>query len=148
MNAPHVKLTFSTPSNGWLPVTLELGDQSYSFNASNVPNDPIEELYAAIWEASAGRSGLVWWHLEPSGYLFEICGSATGAGLRVFTCAAARGRERREIASAAGTASEILLPMWRALRRFESFATGSGHWSTTELPDLKALGAAIGWQGK
>lgn len=140
---PTVKVTFSPPANGWLPTSIEFETAVLEFVASDVPNNPVEELYSAVLAAAAGRDGKVWWNLEPDGYFFEISGANGGVHLRVLFSEHSIGSPKTEVASVTGTRIEILLPLWRALRQFESFHALEQHWSRTELAGMKELREAL-----
>ena len=136
---PAVKLTFTSPTHGWLPTRIELMNEVLEFVASDVPNNPIEELCSAVSSAAAGREGEVWWHLEPDGYFFEISGANGGARLRILFSEHSISSPKIEVASVTGTKAEVLLPLWRALREFESFNTQEPHWPRIELVGLEEL---------
>ena len=66
----HFKLSFAKPQNGWLPTTLKVDRKIIEFCASNVPNNPIEELIYCLSRTLNNLESSVWWHLEPGGYFF------------------------------------------------------------------------------
>lgn len=129
-----LKLAFTQPQHGWLPVRVELADQVVEFEASAVPNNPVEALFDAVAAAAGGRSGEVWWHLEPAGYYFELAGIDDQVRLRLLFEQRSRRSRAVEVTSVTGSKAEVLLPLWRALCQFESFDAASPHWR----PDMQA----------
>jgi hypothetical protein len=71
---PAPRIAFGWWSAGWLPVSITIGDFDAHFDASNVLNDPIEELLDMAIFAMSGRSGTrrvdLW--MEPEGWAVEI----------------------------------------------------------------------------
>jgi hypothetical protein len=136
---PEVRFSFSSPSNGWLPIRIQLGDTVTEFVASDVPNNPIEELCNAVASTASGRDSKVWWNLEPDGYFFELSNTEEQIQLRLFFAKNSEEGSKSEIASATGSKPEILLPLWRALRQFESLQAQEPHWPSTHLAGLNEL---------
>src|SRR6476646_5794970 len=70
----HLALALGRPSAGWLPVHLQLGDFVLDCAASNVLNDPVEELLDLLEYAvdPRGPSPRVCFWLEPEGYAIDV----------------------------------------------------------------------------
>jgi hypothetical protein len=138
------KLSFEPPEHGWLPVRLTSEATKIDFVASDVPNDPIQELIDALGAALQNESASVWWHLEPSGYYFDFSPCQKGVQLRV---SLEPGNDltgqKRELLNVVGTHKEVLLPIWRALRTFESFNTHEPHWPVVQFNQLHKLGEVL-----
>lgn len=128
---------------------LRVGEQTFHFDASDVPNDPVEELAALLDQlAKGGAGGLVWWHSEPAGYYLEITKSDSGFQLTLSFETQNHESKRCIQAQAVGSATDILLPLWRGLKQFCSHQSLPSHWhsvsATSSSPvDLKALKKAI-----
>jgi hypothetical protein len=138
------KLSFKPPEHGWLPVRLISGAIQIDFLASGVPNDPIQELIDALGVALQNGAASVWWHLEPGGYYFDFSPCQKGVQLRV---SLEPGNDltgpKRELLNVVGTHKEVLLPIWRALRTFESFNAQEPHWPTVQFSQLHKLGEVL-----
>lgn len=67
-----IELTFGAALHGWLPVTLRSGESVLSFEASDVPRDPVLAFSAVLIELCSGRQGEVDWWLEPAWYRFKL----------------------------------------------------------------------------
>lgn len=133
-----LKVSFTRPHHGWLPVRMEMSNQVVEFQASAVPTNPIEALFDAVAAAAGGGRGEVWWHLEPGGYYFELAGVGGQIRLRVLLEEQSMQSRKVEVASVTGSKADVLLPLWRALCQFESFDACSPHWPPNEQPDMRA----------
>lgn len=70
-------VTYEPPEHGWVRLRLTIADQDIEIDASDVPNNPVQELAIAVREMSEGRNASVWWHLEPEWYVMSF-GHASG----------------------------------------------------------------------
>ncbi|MBX2925094.1 MAG: hypothetical protein KF746_23030 [Chitinophagaceae bacterium] len=68
----EIFISFGIPKHGWLPVIFRHKDFSLDFDASDVLNDPIEELFNATILLEANETKTVTWWLEPVAYLFNF----------------------------------------------------------------------------
>jgi hypothetical protein len=67
-----IAIEFGIPDHGWLPVDLNYGDFHINFDASNVLNDPVNELCEVLSDLQYYKSGEVTWWLEPGAYFFDF----------------------------------------------------------------------------
>src|SRR5688500_20375043 len=67
-----ISIKLGTPEHGWLPVNFNYQDFHIDFAASDVLNDPIEELYNAITKLQDNYSRQIIWWLEPGAYYFDL----------------------------------------------------------------------------
>ncbi len=146
--SPIIRLVFAQPRHGWVHTRLHLGHRILEFVASDVPNNPIEELHAAVTATAAGGRGEVWWHLEPAGYFFELSNVSGRRRLRVLFSEHSLFLPRVEVASVCRTRTELLLPLLRALRQFESFHAREPHWRPTRMAAMTRLRSALKMQAK
>ena len=141
---PLIEIQYDQPSHGWLTLRLTVGSRTVEIDASDVPNNPVQELVAALEAAAEGSESSVWWHLEPDGYFanFEPVGSEVR-----FNLAFAKRSDRRNVApivSVTGSKAEILLPFWRFLRDFESRPHQEPDWPHVDFSRLQAIKTSIG----
>ena len=50
---------------------------------------------------------------------------------------------KRDVLTVSGKRDEVLLPVWRALRRFESFNVQEPHWPCMDYSVLKRIGKEL-----
>ena len=111
----HLKLNFGPPEHGWLRVELADAHSSVSLEASDVPGDSLAMLAAAALDIAAGRQeARVVWFLEPA----EATWVFKRVGDQVEVHAAGEGTAPAHLKG--GTAQDVALVIWRALRRLQS----------------------------
>jgi hypothetical protein len=129
MKAPSI--VFETASNGWLPVRLELNDEVLGFAASDVADNPLEQLCNSLLDMAANRESTTEWFLEPDRYEFLF--SPTRDEVSFAVELVERRTEnlkdlpetRRRILSWSGPSAELFLSFWRALKKREHSSDNS-----------------------
>lgn len=67
-----ITINLGTPKHGWLPVNFRYREFHLEFDASDVLNDPVADLYHLIIHITDnGPKEIIWW-LEPAAYLFTF----------------------------------------------------------------------------
>ena len=79
----QIRIVHAPPKAGWLTLQLWVNGQVTEIDASDVPNNPINELAEAIGIAAEGRPAVVWWHLEPDGYFMHFIPKGAELELRL-----------------------------------------------------------------
>lgn len=138
MGNQKLKIEFGIPSNGWLPVEIHHGDFYLAFVASRVPENPIEPLISNLIHVSAGIPSEMFWHLEPEGYWFEFSNAEKGYQIRISSAENVRAK-RVAIYSVAGTDEEIILPVYRAIKKFHAAGHDDPHWPRTSDARIQKL---------
>jgi hypothetical protein len=132
------------PKHGWLTFYVGVDEHTVEIDASDVPNNPIQNLLDAIRRVSQGENARVWWHLEPGWYVFDF--EHRGHDL-VFRIALVNdtisGYRETMVASIETTPSDVLLPLWRFLRRFQSEHHREPHWPEVDYRDIDRIGGRI-----
>jgi hypothetical protein len=108
-----------------------------------VPTDPVTALYLALITAETGENVDVWWHLEPAGYFFELSNREGAIELHVLYSEDSSKTRKVRVASMVGGKKEVLLPLWRALRGFESMKIQEEDWPSVRLEGLERLGERL-----
>jgi len=72
-NVNKFNIKFGAPKHGWLPVELQLNSERFEFEASDVLNDPVNEIANAGVQLLSGSSCVTtnWW-LEPSWHTLKL----------------------------------------------------------------------------
>lgn len=138
-----MKFQLDQPEHGWVPVRLTVDDIDIEFVASDVPNDPVAELISALHSAVVGHPAHVWWHLEPDGWYFEFEPLDSLIQLRVLFARHSQSTQAQEILRVEGSREEVLVPLWRGLRRFETYDPAPPHWPKVPAQDLQKLTEAL-----
>ena len=136
---PPIHIHCEPPSHGWLTLQLRVGDRCIEIDASDVPNNPVQDLADALDLAARGLRGQVWWNLEPDGYFmsFEPVGDALRFQLDFAPCS--ERRSATTVLAFQGARSETLLPFWRFLRAFQSRAYAASDWPAVNYERLPAI---------
>jgi hypothetical protein len=142
MDNGKLRIEFGLPGHGWLPVKVDHGDFHLEFMASNVPENPIDQLITSLLLVSDGIPSHTWWHLEPQGYWFEFSKDVNGCGIKISSAENARAK-RLMIYSLEGADDEILLPVYRAIKRLHADNIGSPHWQKIDEVKIQKLRATL-----
>jgi hypothetical protein len=140
MNNPtsNLQVIFALPQHGWLPVQIIYGTIVVEFEASDVPNNPVADLLAAIWAVGQGNSALVEWHLEPTNYYFEFTPHQKDIELRILHRGITEASSSEEYVIR-GNKQKVLMPFWRALRKLEVSETSETDWPYVSYRDLELI---------
>lgn len=134
-----VRLTFGLPKNGWVEVHLSIGGNSIEFYASDVPNNPVQQLVDALALSAKGLEATVWWHLEPDGYYFKFSPLQLQVQFQCSFASASKESSQSEVALVVASKEEVLLPVWRALRSFQSFCPDEHDWPSVNFEGLEKI---------
>ena len=127
----HPTLSLGSPASGWLPVRLEAGDQVVEFTASAVGPDSLEQLCNSLLNVAAGRESTTDWELEPDRYEFLFVPVNGEILLEVNLVEQPRSgapRRRSRVLRWTGSPPSIVVPFWRALKKFQSTAIPPDAW--------------------
>jgi hypothetical protein len=138
-----VRLKLGKPKNGWIEVHLSVGGKAIEFFGSDVPNNPLQELVDALVLSSRGLEASVWWHLEPDGYYFQFAPSGSDVELRVLFAPESKEGSQSEIVRVVASRESVLLPIWRALRSFQSQSPGEEDWPLVSAEGLESMREAL-----
>ncbi len=79
-----ISIKFGTPYYGWMPVELSYYDFKLQFDASNVFNNPLDDLYRALINLHTNKTKEIMWWLEPFTYFFTIVNKGQEYTLTIF----------------------------------------------------------------
>jgi len=131
-----IHFTIGQPENGWVKIKLGIEDFELEFFASNIPEDPLGKLYESliILSSSVDTTCKISWNLEPNYYHFEIDKQNSNYTLKIY-------KSKNEKSTAEiimkvdGDFNDILKPIYRGLRKFESFDINENDWK--KIPNSK-----------
>jgi hypothetical protein len=125
-----ISVTFGIPKHGWLPVKFQDQDFQLDFDASDVLNDPIEELYDAITKIQDNECRQITWWLEPGAYFFDIEKQGRNITLIIRETVDLHNdkAEKEVIHTISGDDSRIIKPLQDALKTFCSFPYDEDQW--------------------
>jgi hypothetical protein len=137
-----VSITFGTPEHGWLPVDIQHENFKLSFDASNVLNDPMSELFEFLHDdLNSKKFGEVTWWMEPGAYFFNFEKTDSHCSLIIsetYDLHPDEGAVEREvIKTCTGDFSQIFEPFIFAVKQFYSKSYRDRDW--WQLNQLKTL---------
>lgn len=129
MNA-ELLFTIGIPEYGWLPAELHYGDFYLLIDASDVLNDPLEELLLVVTQLKHKEQRRVTWWLEPAAYFFDFTKIDEELVFQVFQINDLNGEsaEEKQLIKVKGTARQILRPFQEALKQFYNITYEEKHW--------------------
>lgn len=127
-------LIFGKPSAGWLPVRLEVDGQLVEFAASDVADDPLEQLCNSLLDVAAGRQSKTEWFLETDCYEFNFIPSGGQVVLEVDLVEKRTSNlqnlpeKRSQELRWSGSPAELVLSFWRALKKSKGNFAAEAEW--------------------
>lgn len=134
---PKLLFTLGMPEHGWLTAELHYGDFHLPIDASDVFNDPVEELLNVVTKLQDKEQRRVTWWLEPGAYFFDFEKSGEELTLSIVETSDLNQESAKEqqLVKIKGTAREILRPFRGALKQFYTLTYEEKHWPYN--PDSK-----------
>jgi len=140
MPTAPITVTYEPPEHGWVKLRLTIVDQEVEIDASDVPNNPVQELVVAMREMSEGLDASVWWHLEPEWYVMSFKHVQGGIRLEI---------ERRQSPDdetakqsvVAYSGSDVIRPFLDFLQDFRSRDFAEDDWPEVDWLPLDQLHA-------
>ena len=122
-------IAFGMPEHGWLPVDFHYGDCHLQFYASDVLNDPIEELRGITTMYPQECRQVSWW-LEPAGYIFDFAKNGQNMTLTIYETddLHSTNAETLPILTIEAKSEQITEPFHTALKQFWSMQYEEKHW--------------------
>ena len=136
----QIAIEFGIPEHGWLPTNLTHKDFEIELEISDVPLDPIVQLCDALIEINKGirEPSRVIWHLEPYCYYLQL--RKLDSGFKATILESDEFDSPTEIATEIyGTYKEIILPLYRALKKFWSKSFKPPHWDELDPKRIEEL---------
>ncbi|UOQ54948.1 hypothetical protein [Hymenobacter cellulosivorans] len=124
-----IEIAFGIPEHGWLPITFHWQDFHLAIDASDVPVDPVQQLVTMLIQLNKGiqRPDEILWNLEPECYYLQIENISHQYHVQLFH-ATDFSSSRTLIKEFTGNYSQIILPFYRELKKFNSYAYKAPHW--------------------
>lgn len=125
-----ISITLGTPDYGWLPVDFRYKDFQIDFDASNVLNDPIDEISYVITQLQDNETKRITFWLEAPAYFFDITKKGNNYILTISYSDDLFDEitEPNLLQTINGSKGEIIEPLRSALKRFEALPYDKQHW--------------------
>ena len=130
-NTEKIELNLGNPEHGWLPVEFKYGEFELNFSASDVPKIPTDLLCETLISVLKGLESKMYWFLEPGHYLFDFIPQKKGIDLLI-SASGDSITEQKDLKIISGGFETIILPMFRALKKFNTLEFNNLDWEETE----------------
>lgn len=135
-----VKVEFGIPEHGWLFTYIAHREFKLELDISNVPLNPMVQLCDALIEISKGikEPTRVVWHLEPYCYYLQLEKLEVDYKAIILESDEFGGPAEltKEIS---GTFEEIVLPFYRAIKKFYAKTFRPPHWDELDSKRIEEL---------
>lgn len=125
-----VSVIFGKPHHGWLPVSFHYKEFQLDFEASDVLNDPIEEVCALVAELKDNECKRITWWLEPAAYFFDVVRKGSSYSLAIIETEDLHNEQaaKTQLISITGEFNEIMEPFRMAVKHFAAQTFDEMHW--------------------
>jgi len=125
-----IVVMFGNPEFGWVSVDFQYNDIHIDFRASDVLNDPIEELSVAVTELKENEVKRVAWWLEPDAYYFDFEQKGQNIQLTILETEdfLDKSVENKKLITITGDMKSIIEPFRIALQQFSSRKYAKHNW--------------------
>lgn len=123
-------IELGTQEHGWLPVKFHFNDFHLAFTASDVLNDPTEELYNTVSKLQDNEVRRITWWLEPGAYFFDFEKKGQIITLTIIETDDLHNgsSEKKQLITITGNDNEILEPFLVVLKQFFSQTYEENQW--------------------
>jgi hypothetical protein len=123
-------IVLGNPEHGWLPVDFQSKEFLLDFAASDVLNDPTEELYNVVTKLGEKETRRITWWLEPAAYFFDFEKNGQTITLVISETNDLNNKncEEKKLFRIEGNEKEILQPFRAVLKQFFSQTHDEKHW--------------------
>lgn len=123
-------IVLGNPKHGWLPVDFHYNDFHLEFTASDVLNDPIEELFKVLTKLGDNEIRRITWWLEPVAYFFDFERKGQIITLTIIETDDLHNEscEEKKLMQITGDENEIFRPFRSVLNQFSSQTYDENHW--------------------
>lgn len=133
-----ITVTYDPPEHGWLKLRLTIADKELEIEASDVPNNPVQELAVAMREINEGCNSSVWWHLEPEWYVMSFSHVLEGIRLEIEHIESSDDvTTKQSIVVYSG--ADVLSPFLVFLQDFRSMGFAEPNWPEVDWRPLDQL---------
>ncbi len=136
-----LKIEFGTPEHGWLLMNFQWQDFNLELDLSIVPADPMEQLCDTLIQISSGirNPSKIIWHLEPYCYFFELKKLEESYKVRISKSDEFESKPVEVIKEFEGNYDQIILPLYRGIKKFNSYSYKKPHWNEMDSKRIQKL---------
>jgi len=133
-----ISINFGIPDHGWTPTVFAYKDYKLDVYISDVPTDPMLQLCDSLIQLlkEINFPEKILWHLEPYCYYLQIEKQGKNYKIKILESDSFHSKPTmsKEII---GNFESIILPLYRGLKKFNSYPIQHPHWDKL---DQKRIG--------
>lgn len=135
-----INLEFGIPRHGWLLTNFSYKDIVLELDISDVPVNPMTQLCDALIEINKGiaEPSRIIWHLEPYCYYLQLR-KLDHRYMVIILESDEFNSPTKMTTEISGTFEEIILPLYRALKKFWSKSYSPPHWEALDSKRIEEL---------
>ncbi|WP_420401328.1 hypothetical protein [Flagellimonas sp.] len=133
-----MEFNLGQPISGWLPVYFKSDDFILEFTSSKIPENPTDKLCEALILISSGVESEMYWTEQPISYFFKFELMNTFYSFKILETDK-NGYNQTEIFRANGRFEDLILPIYRGLKKWTTIEFESSAWKKIEQSKLDKL---------
>lgn len=139
-SSTKLHIDFGIPEHGWLPTIFQYQDYKLELEISDVPVDPMIQLCNALIGINKGihEPTRIIWHLEPYCYYLQLK-FENGRYIAIIYESDEFDSPAKLTKEITGTYDEIILPLFRGLKKFWSHSSKKPHWDKLDSKRIDEL---------
>jgi len=136
--AGKINFNLGVPISGWIPVCFKSGDFVLEFTSSKVPENPTEKLCEALILIVSGVESEICWTEEPVCYYFKFNLVDDVYSFKINETDR-RGHNQSEIFLKNGQFEDIIMPIYRGLKKWTTIEYQTSAWKKINPAKLNKL---------
>lgn len=133
-----LEFNLSHPSNGWINVKFRHLNFEINFIASNIPENPIQNLCNSLILTLNNIESEFYWNLEPEYFHFEFKFDKKNYILNISKSISIN-NDKKLIYKLIGDYESLILPFYRSLKKFNTLELDEKNWKKLDNTSLDKL---------
>ena len=133
-----IEFNLGQPISGWIPVHIKSGDFILELTSSKVPENPTDKLCEALILILSGVESEMCWTEEPVCYYFNFNLIGKSYSFKIEETDR-NGHNRTEVFSENGGFEDLIMPIYRGLKKWTTREYESSNWKKIKEDKLKKL---------
>jgi len=133
-----IEFNLGQPISGWIPVYFKSGDFVLEFTSSKVPENPTDKLCESLILIASGVESEMCWTEEPVCYFFKFILADNSYSFAIDETDTS-GQNRTEIFQKNGGFEDLILPIYRGLKKWTTIEFEPSTWGKIKQSKLDKL---------
>ncbi|TVZ15603.1 hypothetical protein [Maribacter sp. MAR_2009_72] len=133
-----IEFNLGQPISGWVPVYFKSRDFILEFTSSKIPENPTDKLCEALILIASGVESEMCWTEQPICYFFKFIQTEKTYCFTIDETDR-HGQNRTEIFRENGGFEDLIMPIYRGLKKWTTLEYGPSDWKKIEDSKLDKL---------